>query len=201
MNNPNKHVCLCHEGLARAHAVTLGLPTQPATLLQSYQSWVSSSRDLPWKKPARAENKGAARTRSLRVLGRLAVTWPDCRVSTAAFTLVYVDLARFGLGKPRNFAHVQPSLWSLAMASAEGGLLLANRKRKAKKVGPSTLNPSSNVNAPEERRMVLLGVDNAGKTTTLEKLKSLFGLKGMAPDRPHVTAWIKQGPCLGLIRA
>ncbi|CAE7239851.1 NME7, partial [Symbiodinium pilosum] len=31
----------------------------------------------------------------------------------------------------------------------------------------------------EERRMVLLGVDNAGKTTTLEKLKSLFGLKGM----------------------
>ncbi|CAE6917237.1 Arfrp1 [Symbiodinium natans] len=35
----------------------------------------------------------------------------------------------------------------------------------------------------EERRMVLLGVDNAGKTTTLEKLKSLFGLKGMPPER------------------
>ena len=31
--------------------------------------------------------------------------------------------------------------------------------------------------------MVLLGVDNAGKTTTLEKLKSLFGLKGMPPER------------------
>ena len=32
--------------------------------------------------------------------------------------------------------------------------------------------------------MVLLGVDNAGKTTTLEQLKTLFGLKAMAPDRP-----------------
>ena len=31
--------------------------------------------------------------------------------------------------------------------------------------------------------MVLLGVDNAGKTTTLEKLKALFGLKGMPPER------------------
>mmetsp|Transcript_2427 Transcript_2427/g.4478 ORF Transcript_2427/g.4478 Transcript_2427/m.4478 type:complete len:192 (-) Transcript_2427:3-578(-) len=35
----------------------------------------------------------------------------------------------------------------------------------------------------EECRMVLLGVDNAGKTTTLEQLKMLFGLKGMPPDR------------------
>mmetsp|Transcript_609 Transcript_609/g.1180 ORF Transcript_609/g.1180 Transcript_609/m.1180 type:complete len:198 (+) Transcript_609:32-625(+) len=35
----------------------------------------------------------------------------------------------------------------------------------------------------EERRMVLLGVDNAGKTTTLEQLKCLFGGKGMAPER------------------
>lgn len=31
--------------------------------------------------------------------------------------------------------------------------------------------------------MVLLGVDNAGKTTTLEQLKALFGLKAMAPER------------------
>ncbi|CAK9103472.1 unnamed protein product [Durusdinium trenchii] len=35
----------------------------------------------------------------------------------------------------------------------------------------------------EERRMVLLGVDNAGKTTTLEQLKALFGLKAMPPER------------------
>ena len=35
----------------------------------------------------------------------------------------------------------------------------------------------------QERRMVLLGVDNAGKTTTLEQLKALFGLKAMAPER------------------
>mmetsp|Transcript_80400 Transcript_80400/g.211154 ORF Transcript_80400/g.211154 Transcript_80400/m.211154 type:complete len:146 (+) Transcript_80400:79-516(+) len=35
----------------------------------------------------------------------------------------------------------------------------------------------------EERRMVLLGVDNAGKTTTLEQLKSRFGAKGMPVDR------------------
>eukprot|EP00933_Yihiella_yeosuensis_P047071 TRINITY_DN4274_c0_g1_i2.p1 TRINITY_DN4274_c0_g1~~TRINITY_DN4274_c0_g1_i2.p1 ORF type:complete len:206 (+),score=36.48 TRINITY_DN4274_c0_g1_i2:42-620(+) len=35
----------------------------------------------------------------------------------------------------------------------------------------------------EECRMVLLGVDNAGKTTTLEQLKVLFGLKGMPPDK------------------
>mmetsp|Transcript_50010 Transcript_50010/g.100680 ORF Transcript_50010/g.100680 Transcript_50010/m.100680 type:complete len:198 (-) Transcript_50010:53-646(-) len=35
----------------------------------------------------------------------------------------------------------------------------------------------------EECRMVLLGIDNAGKTTTLEQLKSLFGAKGMAADR------------------
>ena len=40
----------------------------------------------------------------------------------------------------------------------------------------------------QERRMVLLGVDNAGKTTTLEQLKTLFGLKAMAPDRP-VRGW------------
>eukprot|EP00913_Durusdinium_trenchii_P021141 g19864.t1 len=31
--------------------------------------------------------------------------------------------------------------------------------------------------------MVLLGVDNAGKTTTLEQLKALFGLKAMPPER------------------
>ncbi|CAJ1343111.1 unnamed protein product [Effrenium voratum] len=35
----------------------------------------------------------------------------------------------------------------------------------------------------EERRMVLLGVDNAGKTTTLEQLKAHFGLKAMPNER------------------
>ena len=38
----------------------------------------------------------------------------------------------------------------------------------------------------QERRMVLLGVDNAGKTTTLEQLKALFGLKAMAPERRDI---------------
>ena len=41
--------------------------------------------------------------------------------------------------------------------------------------------------------MVLLGVDNAGKTTTLEKLKSLFGLKGMPPERP--LKWLSAVVC------
>eukprot|EP00438_Fugacium_kawagutii_P005528 Skav221840 [mRNA] locus=scaffold126:58033:59083:+ [translate_table: standard] len=52
----------------------------------------------------------------------------------------------------------------------------------------------------QERRMVLLGVDNAGKTTTLEQLKALFGLKAMAPDRrgaPDFMHWcdVRGGLC------
>merc|ERR1719378_965065 len=31
--------------------------------------------------------------------------------------------------------------------------------------------------------MVLLGIDNAGKTTTLEQMKILFGMPGMAAER------------------
>mmetsp|Transcript_10930 Transcript_10930/g.25697 ORF Transcript_10930/g.25697 Transcript_10930/m.25697 type:complete len:199 (-) Transcript_10930:99-695(-) len=45
----------------------------------------------------------------------------------------------------------------------------------------------------EERRMILLGVDNAGKTTTLEQLKSLFGGKGMAADRIAPTVGLNIG--------
>eukprot|EP00927_Polykrikos_kofoidii_P075569 TRINITY_DN71854_c0_g1_i1.p1 TRINITY_DN71854_c0_g1~~TRINITY_DN71854_c0_g1_i1.p1 ORF type:complete len:198 (+),score=39.20 TRINITY_DN71854_c0_g1_i1:56-649(+) len=45
----------------------------------------------------------------------------------------------------------------------------------------------------EERRMVLLGIDNAGKTTTLEQMKSLFGLKGMPSDKIPPTIGLNLG--------
>mmetsp|Transcript_24226 Transcript_24226/g.45972 ORF Transcript_24226/g.45972 Transcript_24226/m.45972 type:complete len:199 (-) Transcript_24226:95-691(-) len=35
----------------------------------------------------------------------------------------------------------------------------------------------------EERRMIILGIDNAGKTTMLEQLKGHFGAKAMPSDR------------------
>merc|ERR1719476_690008 len=41
--------------------------------------------------------------------------------------------------------------------------------------------------------MVLLGVDNAGKTTTLEQLKTLFGAKGMPTDRIPPTIGLNLG--------
>ena len=41
--------------------------------------------------------------------------------------------------------------------------------------------------------MVLLGVDNAGKTTTLEQLKALFGLKAMAPERRDIAPGVPSG--------
>eukprot|EP00929_Paragymnodinium_shiwhaense_P015479 TRINITY_DN123576_c0_g1_i1.p1 TRINITY_DN123576_c0_g1~~TRINITY_DN123576_c0_g1_i1.p1 ORF type:complete len:198 (-),score=40.81 TRINITY_DN123576_c0_g1_i1:171-764(-) len=45
----------------------------------------------------------------------------------------------------------------------------------------------------EERRMVLLGIDNAGKTTTLEQMKTLFGQKGMPADRIPPTIGLNLG--------
>merc|ERR1719245_2639198 len=41
--------------------------------------------------------------------------------------------------------------------------------------------------------MVLLGVDNAGKTTILEQLKTLFGGKGMPADRIPPTIGLNLG--------
>lgn len=41
--------------------------------------------------------------------------------------------------------------------------------------------------------MVLLGIDNAGKTTTLEQMKTLFGQKGMAADRIPPTIGLNLG--------
>eukprot|EP00442_Polarella_glacialis_P049084 CAMPEP_0115156360 /NCGR_PEP_ID=MMETSP0227-20121206/68394_1 /TAXON_ID=89957 /ORGANISM="Polarella glacialis, Strain CCMP 1383" /LENGTH=170 /DNA_ID=CAMNT_0002567513 /DNA_START=98 /DNA_END=611 /DNA_ORIENTATION=- len=41
--------------------------------------------------------------------------------------------------------------------------------------------------------MVLLGIDNAGKTTALEQMKSLFGLKGMAAEKIPPTIGLNIG--------
>ena len=67
-----------------------------------------------------------------------------------------------------------------------------NQSFKSKKylLRSPTLFDTPEASAVEERRMVLLGVDNAGKTTTLEQLKALFGVKAMSPERTSRLSFI-----------